>query len=314
VQFHGTAGIWRRKTLDRAGGWNCLTETEDIEVSIRALLQGCRVIYLDRLRLPSELPSSMRHYLRQQMRWKRGWTRVARHYSAPIWRSRAPVLQRADLLQRLYNSFGTALALPFTVAALPTFLVAERLDVWLLPFVLYSGLLLTSLANRFFEERLLREDSRRLATGVGPERRSRIAWNRALSLLPTGFILDLGTMWPLTQATFEGFVREPGWEVTPKGGQVSGGAAREAATGPRLPRYAVGTVMVLFVSFALLIVSLRFGHWVAGLFYLLLVIGSGWVGGMLIAEGKGIGVTPPSLAASPSSPPRLTTQPPTTPK
>jgi cellulose synthase/poly-beta-1,6-N-acetylglucosamine synthase-like glycosyltransferase len=54
--FNGTAGIWRRKAIESAGGWQYDTVTEDLDLSYRAQLAGWRFVYLDDLVIPSELP------------------------------------------------------------------------------------------------------------------------------------------------------------------------------------------------------------------------------------------------------------------
>ena len=40
LQFNGTAGIWRKATIDDAGGWHSDTLTEDLDLSYRAQLKG----------------------------------------------------------------------------------------------------------------------------------------------------------------------------------------------------------------------------------------------------------------------------------
>lgn len=287
VHFHGTAGVWRRSALERAGGWLCRTEVEDIEVSIRALIAGCGFVYLDALRLPSEVPRSMERYVEQQMRWKRGWIRVIRFYTGAIWRSPFPLSVRLDFLHRLFNCFGQVAALPFTLAALPTFIVAEYFGLWPLAFVLYSGLLVTALATRTLEERCLREDAeaRTDVRSPGTEIRPRGRWAWIHIFLPIGFILNLGTLWPMTQATFEGFGRKQRWENTPKRGRSEARAAGGRERRLRIHWHTVGTLLVGLLSAALLGASLQLGHWVAALFYVLLLAGSVWIGGALVLEG-----------------------------
>src|SRR3569833_3283159 len=40
--FNGTAGMWRRKAIDDAGGWQHDTLTEDTDLSYRAQVKGWR--------------------------------------------------------------------------------------------------------------------------------------------------------------------------------------------------------------------------------------------------------------------------------
>ena len=47
LQFNGTAGIWRRRAIDEAGGWRADTLTEDLDLSFRAQLRHWRIVFLE---------------------------------------------------------------------------------------------------------------------------------------------------------------------------------------------------------------------------------------------------------------------------
>lgn len=274
--FHGTAGIWRGEALEEAGGWNCVTEVEDVEVSIRSALAGRRIVYLDHLRVPSELPGTVDAFLRQQMRWKRGWTRVVRHYTGTILRSRAPLRLRFDLLQRIHLSWGPAGALLMALGALPFFLAAQRLALTPIAVALYGATLVVSLASRHLEERTLRED---------PELAQAPAVHPLLRWLPWGYLLGLGTSWALTQATVQGFGKRQVWEVTPKSATTAGSAGHRVGVRPgRPPGYVVGTLAVGLAAVVLTGLSVAAGHHLAGLFYVMLSAGCGWIGLSLVGD------------------------------
>ena len=38
--FNGTAGVWRRTAMEQAGGWNMESTVEDMDLSLRAYLNG----------------------------------------------------------------------------------------------------------------------------------------------------------------------------------------------------------------------------------------------------------------------------------
>ncbi|NNF35567.1 MAG: glycosyltransferase, partial [Saprospiraceae bacterium] len=59
LQFNGTAGIWRRKTIEDAGGWEADTLTEDLDLSYRAQLKGWKIVFREDIGSPAELPSEM---------------------------------------------------------------------------------------------------------------------------------------------------------------------------------------------------------------------------------------------------------------
>ncbi len=70
--FNGTAGIWRRKAIEDAGGWQHDTLTEDLDLSYRAQLRGWRFAYLQDVVSPAELPGEMNAFKAQQQRWAKG--------------------------------------------------------------------------------------------------------------------------------------------------------------------------------------------------------------------------------------------------
>ena len=72
LNFNGTAGIWRKKTIEDAGGWSPDTLTEDLDLSYRAQLKGWKIQYLRSLDSPAELPVTMPAIKSQQYRWMKG--------------------------------------------------------------------------------------------------------------------------------------------------------------------------------------------------------------------------------------------------
>lgn len=87
LQFNGTAGVWRRETIDAAGGWEADTLTEDLDLSIRAQLKGWRIEYLEGVGSPAELPAEMNSLKSQQFRWMKGGAETAKKMLPTIWRA-----------------------------------------------------------------------------------------------------------------------------------------------------------------------------------------------------------------------------------
>ncbi len=75
--FNGTAGMWRRKAIEDAGGWQHDTLTEDTDLSYRAQLKGYRFQYLQDVECPAELPIEMTAFKTQQARWAKGLIQCA---------------------------------------------------------------------------------------------------------------------------------------------------------------------------------------------------------------------------------------------
>jgi cellulose synthase/poly-beta-1,6-N-acetylglucosamine synthase-like glycosyltransferase len=75
VFFCGTAGAIRKSAMDSVGGWNQESITEDSDLSVRLLAEGWQNVYLD-VETPSEVPNTIEAFVKQQMRWCFGNTRV----------------------------------------------------------------------------------------------------------------------------------------------------------------------------------------------------------------------------------------------
>jgi len=72
INFNGTAGIWRKKCIEDAGGWEHDTLTEDLDLSYRAQLKGWKFKFLEGVETPAELPVVMSALKNQQFRWTKG--------------------------------------------------------------------------------------------------------------------------------------------------------------------------------------------------------------------------------------------------
>lgn len=103
MNFNGTAGVWRRETIEDAGGWSASTLTEDLDLSYRAQLRGWKPGFLRGKTTPAELPVTMTAYRRQQYRWARGSFETARRMVPQI--LKAP-LGRAVKAQALLHLTG----------------------------------------------------------------------------------------------------------------------------------------------------------------------------------------------------------------
>jgi cellulose synthase/poly-beta-1,6-N-acetylglucosamine synthase-like glycosyltransferase len=72
MNFNGTAGLWRRRAIETAGGWHADTLIEDVDLSFRAQLAGWQALYLPEVECPAELPPQTAAFKRQQARWATG--------------------------------------------------------------------------------------------------------------------------------------------------------------------------------------------------------------------------------------------------
>jgi cellulose synthase/poly-beta-1,6-N-acetylglucosamine synthase-like glycosyltransferase len=145
IHFQGTAGIWRKKAIDDAGGWQSDTETEDGDLSYRAQLRGWRFVYLKDHTVPAELPSTMRSYLVQQMRWQRGGIQVMKKLIRQVLRADIPWRVKVDAVHRLTYSLTSLAGFVVSVLLLPSILVGDQFGVSGLLQVLYLALFVASM-------------------------------------------------------------------------------------------------------------------------------------------------------------------------
>ncbi|CAG9466826.1 unnamed protein product [Pedinophyceae sp. YPF-701] len=96
--FNGTAGVWRHSCIHDVGGWSGRTTVEDMDLSLRAYLAGWEALFLADVECPSELPSCLSAYRKQQHRWTAGPAQLMKATAGPIWRSRLPLLRKLELI------------------------------------------------------------------------------------------------------------------------------------------------------------------------------------------------------------------------
>ncbi len=77
LNFNGTAGVWRKKAIDEAGGWQGCTLTEDMDLSYRAQLKGWKAKFLYDVIVPAEIPADINSLKVQQYRWAKGSIQTA---------------------------------------------------------------------------------------------------------------------------------------------------------------------------------------------------------------------------------------------
>jgi len=104
LQFNGTAGVWRRETIDEAGGWEADTLTEDLDLSIRAQLKGWKIKFLEEVGSPAELPAEMNSLKSQQFRWMKGGAETAKKMLPTVWKSNLNLWQKVQATVHLLSS------------------------------------------------------------------------------------------------------------------------------------------------------------------------------------------------------------------
>jgi len=104
LQFNGTAGVWRKSAIDEAGGWEADTLTEDLDLSYRAQLKGWKILFLEDVLSPAELPAEMHGLKSQQFRWMKGGAETAKKMIPTIWKSSISLGEKIHATTHLMGS------------------------------------------------------------------------------------------------------------------------------------------------------------------------------------------------------------------
>jgi len=228
LSFNGSAGVWNRTAIEQGGGWTGDTLTEDLDLSMRCMMQGWRGAMVSDLVVPGELPQTAAAWRAQQARWTKGHAQVARKLLPVIWSSAMPLWKKAAMtLQMCQFSFYT---LAFASAAISLTLMGMALPYY--PGVNWFGLLATalgifsSIGYLYLGQRML-----------GRQQESKLIPALLLAVVfPSGLILAN------TRATFDAFFsNRMDFNRTTRVGEIQKGGWRgipELVVGVVLPVYA----------------------------------------------------------------------------
>lgn len=129
INFNGTAGIWRKTTIEDAGGWEGDTLTEDLDLSYRAQLKKWRFVYLQDLESPAELPAEMNALKSQQYRWAKGAAEcVTKNLSRVFRASHLKMKNKLFAFFHLMNSFIWVCLLCSGMLLIPFLYSVENLE------------------------------------------------------------------------------------------------------------------------------------------------------------------------------------------
>lgn len=145
INFNGTAGVWRRKAIEEAGGWQSDTLTEDLDLSYRAQLKGWKFLFLEEVGAPAELPAAMNALKTQQFRWNKGAAECTRKNLSKVLRSKElPLSTKINATFHLMNTAVFICIVVLALLSLPMLAIKEYYQQYDLLFKL-AGFFLISL-------------------------------------------------------------------------------------------------------------------------------------------------------------------------
>jgi len=282
--FNGTAGIWRRRAIDAAGGWSAETLTEDLDLSLRAQLAGWRFVYRDDVEAPAELPVEIAGYRIQQQRWAQGGIQTAKKLLPRILRAAVPVRVK---LEAFWQLTGHATYLMLVVLALTSLIAGWMISPMQRDLVFaFDGTLLLCSAlclTAFY--------------GVAARSRGAAGWKRRVLLVPVIMLLGAGIALGQAGAVLRGlrgtrtpFYRTPKYCV--EGRRTTGWRSapyRLAAPKATMAELATGTAVLALFAAAVLS-----GNAVASGSGFLLGLGTISVGLGALTQSRGTAEVPPN--------------------
>lgn len=138
--FNGTAGVWRIKALEESGGWLERTTVEDMDIAVRAHLNGWKFIFLNDVKVLCEVPESYEAYRKQQHRWHSGPMHLFRLCLPAIITSKISIWKKANLILLFF--LLRKLILPFysftlfcVILPLTMFVPEAELPIWVICYI-----------------------------------------------------------------------------------------------------------------------------------------------------------------------------------
>ena len=270
--FNGTAGMWRRRAIAEAGGWQHDTLTEDTDLSYRAQLKGWKFIYLQDVECPAELPVEMTAFKTQQARWAKGLIQTGKKILPRVLKSDAPLHTKVEAWYHLTANLSYPLMIVLSVLLLPAMII-RFYQGWFQ--MLYIDLPLF-MASTFSISSFYLVSQRELFPRT---------WPKALLYLPSLMALGIGLTITNTHAVVEAllgrqsaFARTPKYRVESKKDRVRATKYRKRLGWVPYLELTVGAYFALAVYYAIsnenyitvpFLILFVFGYWYTGLMSLL---------------------------------------------
>lgn len=270
--FNGTAGMWRRKTIGEAGGWQHDTLTEDTDLSYRAQMVGWKFKYLQDVECPAELPIEMTAFKTQQARWAKGLIQTGKKILPRVMKSDQPWHTKLEAWYHLTANLSYPLMIVLSVLLMPAMIIRSW-QGWLqmilidLPLFMASTMSISSFYLVSQKE-------------LFPK-----SWFKTFLYLPFLMALGVGLTITNTKAVMEAlfgvqsaFARTPKYRVNKKGEKSQAKKYRKRLGIIPWIELAIGCYFALTVWYAFttenyftmpFLILFVFGYWYTGLLSLL---------------------------------------------
>jgi cellulose synthase/poly-beta-1,6-N-acetylglucosamine synthase-like glycosyltransferase len=205
MNFNGTAGIWRKETIEDAGGWQADTLTEDLDLSYRAQLAGWKLKFVSNVVCPAEVPVTINAFKSQQHRWAKGSIQTAKKNLGRLFKSDVSFLVKLQAFLHLTHYMVHPMMLLVVLTSIPMLYSQWFFDNLAFPIMIFTLLCLATCGPSsmyLYSQRVLYHD-----------------WKSRIKILPFLMCLGTGIAVNNTKAVLEALLnRESGFIRTPKYG------------------------------------------------------------------------------------------------
>ena len=133
-QYGGTVGGFRREALEKVGGWDSTMLTEDTDLTIRLILHGYQIRYVNEAEAYEEAVTSWRAYWNQRYRWAKGHMQCAfKHLKSVLKAKHLSMYEKAELTLLLCVYFTPIMVLAAWLVGVGAYLTREA------PFFMVNG-------------------------------------------------------------------------------------------------------------------------------------------------------------------------------
>jgi len=125
-QYGGTVGGFRREALEKVGGWDSTMLTEDTDLTIRLILHGYQIRYVNDAEAYEEAVTSWRAYWNQRYRWAKGHMQCAlKHLKNVLKAEHLSMYEKAELTLLLCIYFMPIMVLAAWLVGVGAYLAHE---------------------------------------------------------------------------------------------------------------------------------------------------------------------------------------------
>lgn len=264
MNFNGTAGVWRKKTIEDAGGWQADTLTEDLDLSYRAQMKGWKLIFAPQVECPAEVPVTINAFKSQQHRWAKGSIQTAKKNLGKLFKSNAPIFLKIQAFLHLTHYLVHPMMILVVLTSIPmlyTHWFFYRLTYPIMIFTLFCLATFGPSSMYIFSQRIFYRD-----------------WKSRIKYLPFLMFLGTGIAVNNTKAVLEalfgiesGFIRTPKYGIKRKGDRWKGKRYSIPLNSVSILEFIMGlyslTGLFMFLFFSKYLISPFLFIYTAGFFY-----------------------------------------------